>query len=275
MHPVLFEFSTPKFLQGLLPDTMTLYSYGTMIALGALLGFIYVAYEARKQFDLPVDKTQQLVLVIVISAVIGGKAFVIFEDPARYLSDPLSLLTNFGNGFVFYGSLLFAIPAMLVFFRLNKLPVLPMLDIVAILTCIVHGFGRLGCFFAGCCYGIPTDGPVAVVFEDPLTQARPMHTALHPTQLYSVLLIATIALVLLQVKRRRQFYGQLFMLYLMMYSIGRSVIEVFRGDLSRGYAIGNIISNAQLVSFIVFCVALYVYVRLKKNPKYKVRQAPL
>jgi phosphatidylglycerol:prolipoprotein diacylglycerol transferase len=274
MHPIIFEFSTPKFLQGLFPDTITLYAYGTMIALGALLGFMYTAYEAKKQFGLPVYKTQQLVLLIIVAAVIGGKLFIIFEDPDRYLGEPGALLRDFGNGFVFYGSLLFAIPAMLLFFSVNRLPVLPMLDIVAILTCIVHGFGRMGCFFAGCCYGVPTDGPLGVVCTDPHTQADPMHTPLHPTQLYSVGLIAVIALTLLQIKRRKRFHGQLFVVYLLMYSAGRSVIEVFRGDLSRGYAIGDIVTNAQLVSFLIFAAAAYAYFRLGKDPRHRVRKAP-
>jgi phosphatidylglycerol:prolipoprotein diacylglycerol transferase len=267
MHPVLFEFNTPQFLRFLFSDTITIYSYGFFIALGAIFGYIYTAYEARKQFKVTYDTTQALVLSIIIAAVLGGKLFLIFEDPKLYLNDPGALLRNFGSGFVFYGSLLTAIPVMLIFFRRHKLPVLPMLDIMAVTACLVHGMGRMGCYMAGCCYGVPSEGLFGVTFTSPLCQADPLNTPLHPTQLYSAILIFGIAIMLIVVKGRKQFNGQLFMLYLMAYAIGRAVIEVFRGDLDRGYVIEDVLSNSQLISIIVFLGALWIYFRLRKTQK--------
>lgn len=267
MHPILFEFKTPEFLSSFLPDTITVYSYGTMIALGALLGFIYTGWQARKQFNVPFDTTNELILTILISAIIGGKLFILFEDPTKYLNHPEELFKNFNQGFVFYGSLLFAVPAMLLFFRIKKLPVLPMLDIMAITTLIVHGMGRIGCFLAGCCYGIPYDGFLAVIFTDPLCQARPLNTSLHPTQLYSVFLILVIMIILLVLSKRKSFDGQLFLLYLILYSFGRSWIEIFRGDISRGYVVDHLISNSQFISLLVFVISVYFYLRLKGASK--------
>jgi phosphatidylglycerol:prolipoprotein diacylglycerol transferase len=57
-----------------------------------------------------------------------------------------------------------------------------------------------------------------------------------------------------------------------MYAAGRSVIEVFRGDLSRGYAIGDLITNAQMISLLVFIGAAYAYYRLGKEPRYRIRK---
>jgi len=267
MHPVLFEFNTPEFLSSFLPDSFTIYSYGTMIALGALLGFFYTARQAKKQFNVPFDTTNELILAILISAILGGKLFLIFEDPSKYLQHPNEILKNFNQGFVFYGSLLFAIPTMLIFFRIKKLPVLPMLDIMAITTLIVHGTGRIGCFLAGCCYGIPHDGFLSVVFTDPICQARPLNTPLHPTQLYSVFLLFGAMTVLLILKNKKSFNGQLFLLYLMIYSFGRIWIEIFRGDLSRGYVVRDIVSNSQFISLLVFIVSLYFYLKLKKRAR--------
>jgi phosphatidylglycerol:prolipoprotein diacylglycerol transferase len=271
MHPILFEFKTPGFLNSVFPDTVTIYSYGTMIALGALLGFFYTAWQAKKQFNVPFDTTNELVLAILISAIIGGKLFVIFEDPSRYLENPKEIFRNFNQGFVFYGSLLFAIPTMLIFFRIKKLPVLPMLDIMAVTTLIVHGTGRIGCFLAGCCYGKPHDGFFSIVFTDPACQAEPLNTPLHPTQLYSVFLLYGILAFLLFVKSKKSFPGQLFLLYLIIYSFGRIWIELFRGDLSRGYVIGEVISNSQFMSLLVFSVSVYFYIKLKKRATRKYR----
>ena len=264
MHPILFEFKTPDFLHSFFPEMITIYSYGTMIALGALMGFIYTGWQSKKQFNVPFETTNELILAILISAIIGGKLFVIFENPSKYLNHPGELLKNFSQGFVFYGSLLFAVPTMLLFFRIKKLPILPMLDIMAITTLIVHGTGRIGCFLAGCCYGTPYDGFLSVVFRDPFCQARPLNTPLHPTQLYSVFLILGIMIFLLVIKDRKSFAGQLFLLYLILYSFGRIWIEIFRGDHSRGYVIDHLISNSQFISLMVFIISIYFYFKLKK-----------
>ncbi len=267
MHPIFFQFEVPDFLKSFLPDTLTIYSYGFLIACGAIAGFIYTAVQAKKQFSVKTETVQMLVVLIIISAVVGGKFFMIFEDPKLYLSEPSKLFKDFNNGFVFYGSLLFAIPTMLLFFRVHKLPTLPMLDIMAGTACIVHAFGRMGCFMAGCCYGTPHEGLFSVTFTDPQCVADPLHTPLHPTQLYSSTMIFAILVIILFVSRRKQFDGQLFMLYLMLYAIGRSVLEIFRGDLERGFLIEDILSNSQFISILVFLTALFFYNRLAKKSR--------
>ena len=85
MYPVLFEFDTPIFLQGIFPDTITIYAYGFFIALGAIAGFIYTAYQAKKRYEVKIDTVQMLVIFIIIASVIGGKLFVVFENPNIYL----------------------------------------------------------------------------------------------------------------------------------------------------------------------------------------------
>lgn len=271
MHPVLFEIDTPEFLRFLFPDTITIYSYGAMIALGALLGFAYTAWQAKKQLNVRYETTNELILFILLFSIIGGKIFVIFEDFKGFLSDPGQLFRNFSSGFVFFGSLLFAIPTMLIFFKVRKIPTLPMLDIMAITTCIVHGTGRIGCFMAGCCHGIPYDGFLSVVFTDPMCQADPLNTPLHPTQLYSVSLIYGIMAILLVVSRRKQFNGQVFLLYLILYSAGRMILEMFRGDLSRGYVIQDLLTNSQFISIMVIIVAIYFYYKLYRKQAIKVK----
>jgi len=270
MHPIFFQFEVPEFLHGFLPDTITIFSYGFFIACGAIAAFIYTAYQAKKQLNVKIETVQLLIILIIISAVIGGKFFIIFEDPKYYLSNPALLFKSFNTGFVFYGSLLFAIPTILLFFKAHKLPVLPMLDIMAGAVCLVHGFGRIGCFMAGCCYGIPNEGIFSVTFSDPKCVAEPLHTPLHATQLYSSTAIFAILAIIIFVSRRKQFDGQLFMLYLMLYSIARTILEIFRGDLERGFLLENVLSNSQFISIIVFFVALFFYVRLAKKSK-KVR----
>lgn len=254
MHPVLFKIG----------DTFTIYSYGFFIVIGAICGVTYVWKQSKKQFNTNFDQINTLFLLLLIAAVVGGKLFLFFEKPNYYVNNLGALLT--GRGFVFYGSLLFCIPTMLSFFKKHKLPLYPMLDIMAITTCIVHFFGRIGCFMAGCCHGIEWHGPLAVVFTDEACLA-PLNTPLHPTQLYSSGMILLILLILLVIKKYRKFEGQLFLSYLILYALGRSVIEVFRGDLSRGFVIDGYLSNSQFISLIIILVTLFFYIKLAKKGK--------
>ncbi|TRX60813.1 prolipoprotein diacylglyceryl transferase [Fulvivirga sp. M361] len=265
MYPILFKLPVPDFLESIFGTYFTVYSYGFFIVLGAIAGVTYTSYQAERKFALPFDKINSLFLLLLLAAFVGGKVFLYLENPSRYANNFKGLLT--GKGFVFYGSLLFCIPAMLVFFKRNKLPVYEMLDIMAVTTCIVHIFGRLGCFMAGCCYGIEWHGPIAVTFSDPVCLARPLDQPLHPTQLYGASMIISILLVLLLVKNYQKFHGQLFLTYLLMYATGRSIIEVFRGDVSRGFIIEDYLSHSQFISLIVFSVTAYYYFRLYKKSR--------
>lgn len=247
MYPIVFKIGG-----------FTVYSYGLMIAIGAIAGVAYLAIRGKKELGVTFDQANTLFLSIFVAAVVGGKVFLFFESPSEYLADPGRLFK--GNGFVFYGSFLFAVPAMLWFFRKHKLDPYRMLDIMAITTCLVHMLGRLGCFLAGCCYGVPTDSFLGVVFTHPACSAEPKGVPLHPTQLYEAGYIFIVMIVLLFLRERRKFYGQLFLLYLAFYAVGRMIIEMFRGDEVRGYVL-DFISHSQLVALGILIVVALVYKR--------------
>jgi phosphatidylglycerol---prolipoprotein diacylglyceryl transferase len=248
MYPILFDVGG-----------ITVYTYGLFIAIGAIAGVAYMAIQGKKEVGLSFDQANTLFLLIFLAAFAGGKAFLFFEDIPYYLDHPKRLMT--GRGFVFYGSFLFAIPVMLYFFRKNKLPVYPMLDVMAITTCLVHAFGRIGCFMAGCCYGRPTDTALGVTFTHESCYADPLGTPLHPTQLYEAVFILLVMAFLLVLRDRRKFKGQLFLLYLMLYAIGRFGIEYFRGDLERGFVVEGAISHSQMIAIVIFLAVLVLYIR--------------
>lgn len=251
MHPVLFHLGS-----------ITIYTYGFFIALGAVAGSLYMWKQGNKEYGMSFDQANTLFVLLIVAGVVGGKLFMIFESPSYYLNHLSELLTS--NGFVFYGSLLTAIPLMLWYFRKNKLPVHGMLDIMAVVTCLVHGFGRIGCFNAGCCYGVPTDKPWGVVFTDTACQARPLGESLHPTQLYEAAFIFCIIFFLLWLKPRKSFNGQLFLTYLMIYAAGRCVLEIFRGDLQRGFIFNGLLSTSQAISIVIIAAAAFFFIRWRK-----------
>lgn len=258
MHPILFE-----------AGQFTIYTYGFCIAMGAVLGGLYMWQQGKKQFGWSFDQANTLFVLLMVGGVVGGKIFVVFENPSFYLKNLDKLFS--GSGFVFYGSLLTSIPIMLWYFKKNRIPTLAMLDVMAIVTCIVHGFGRIGCFMAGCCYGKTTHSLLGVVFTNPICQAEPKNVSLHPTQLYEAALIFSILIFLLIYKPYKKFDGQLFIGYLIIYALGRGVLEIFRGDLERGFVVKDFLSTSQFISLLVISVAIYFYVKLNRKPNLGVR----
>ncbi len=259
MHPVLFK-----------AGPITVYAYGFFIALGAVAGVAYLYWRGKKEVNLTYEQVNNLFLLIFATAFVGGKLLLFFESPSYYTQNPGKLIA--GSGFVFYGSFLLAVPAMLWFFNKTKLPVYPMLDIMAGVTCLVHMFGRVGCFMAGCCYGKPTDLFFGVTFTDPACQARPLGTPLFPSQLAEALYIGMVFIVLQLLLKSRTFYGQLFLVYLMLYAFGRFILEYFRGDSGRGFIIEDYLSHSQLISLLLAGAALYFYPVWKKRNAISVKK---
>ena len=228
-----------------------------MIALGVVAGMTYLIVAGRRETGLTFDQANSLFLLIFLAAVVGGKLFLLFEAPDRYVRDPALLFS--GRGFVFYGSFLLAIPTMWWFFKKQKLPIYRMLDIMAVTTCLVHIFGRTGCFLAGCCYGKPTESALGVTFTDPACYAQPLGRPLFPTQMMEAAYIFLVMFLLLKLKTKRRFYGQLFLAYLILYAVGRFILEFFRGDAGRGFIMEPYLSNSQFIALCVLAVVAFVY----------------
>ncbi len=266
MNPVLFQFDMPESLKGIFAEQVTIYGYGFSIMLGVITSYFYIAHHAKKRLGVSYERINDLALIIIFASIFGGKILFYLENPAHYLAHPLDIFSNFTNGFVFLGSLIFAIPCVYFFLKYYKLPILEMFDIIMMGLCILHIFGRTGCLMAGCCYGKPHDGMLAITFTHALSSA-PLNTPLHPTQLYSIGMIFAIFLILLTIRIKQQFDGQILLMYLGLYSFGRSIIEVFRGDEQRGFIIDNYLSHSQFMALLIIMIVVYYYFKLAKNTR--------
>lgn len=262
MKPVLFQFESPEWMS-FLPETVVIHSYGFMIGIGIVVSYLFAVYLG-KSLKVDSDKTASIFFWVFIASLVGGKLFFYFENPTIYFEEPSKMITSPGNGFVFYGSLIFAIPTLIWFLKRSKIPVWGYLDLVAIYAPLLHLFGRIGCFMAGCCHGKVCSPEYGVVFSDPKSSADYLNTPVYPTQLYSIILLSSIIVFLFIYRNRKKFSGQLFLLYIILYSVGRGIIEIFRGDEARGYIIDGILSHSQLIALGVICVAGFIYLKRKK-----------
>ena len=154
------------------------------------------------------------------------------------------------SGGVFYGGFICATVVGIWYLRKHRLPAWQIADMAAPSIALGEAIGRWGCFAAGCCYGKPSAGPFHATFTDSFAHdavGTPMEVSLHPTQIYLSLNAFVIFLVLQWAYRRRTFDGEVFWLYVLLYSITRGIVEVWRGDLVRGFVIPGILSTSQFI----------------------------
>ncbi len=255
MHPELFHIGH-----------LTIYSYGFMIVAGIAIAYFYLKQEWGK-IGLTSELVSSFFLYSIAGVFIGGKIFYFLERPAVFAENPGLFFKNIGNGFVFYGSFLVTIPVLIAFFKKHQLNVWEQFDRVAIGGAVVHGFGKIGCYLAGCCYGLPCgDAWYATTFSDAKTAALPLNQPVYATQLWDATIIGLILLVMLFLKKRKSFNGQLFLVYAIFYAIGRFFTERFRGDEERGFLFDGLLSHSQFLAIIIMlCAGTLYYYRNRNN----------
>jgi len=211
---------------------LTIYSYGLMMALGVGLGLWFVYVQAKKQ-GLPAPRVLDAAFYILLISILGAKLILLFSDFSRYTRNPKELLNLARSGGVFQGGLIFGVLFALWYFRRHKLPTWKMADLMGPALALGHGFGRIGCFAAGCCYGRECSLPWGVTFNNPKAEqitGIPLGIERHPVQLYEAILNFLNFMVLFLILRKKRFDGQVFVFYIMNYSVIRFFTEYFRGD---------------------------------------------
>lgn len=264
MFPKLLSVPIPDFLQGIFPSTFTIHSYGLMIALGVIVSF-YVILNLSKHLGINSEQLSELFVWSIVSAFVGGKLFFFLEDIQKYIANPDLIGGAMRGGFVFYGSLLFTIPTIIFWLRKKNIMVRPFLDILAIAGPILHSFGRVGCFLAGCCHGKVCDSWIGVTFSHPDTLADFKNVPLYPTQLFDIGVNMVILLTIIFLRNKKQFEGQLFLIYLMIYAVGRSIVENYRGDDARGFLFDGLLSHSQFIAIVIILACGFVWRKWRKN----------
>lgn len=241
MKPVLFEIFGLK-----------VYGYGTMIAVGIISAITLINYRAKK-LNYDEDSIYNMEILAVIFGVFGGKLLYIITEIKNIIDNP-SLLKDFGNGFVVYGSIIGGALVVFLYCRKKGWKVLKIFDLVIPAVALAQGFGRIGCFLAGCCYGRPTDCFLGVEFHD--SSFAPSNIALHPTQVYSSIFDFLLAFLLLWYSKKDRKDGRVFALYMILYSGGRFLVEFLRND-PRGNV--GILTTSQFIGIFIIIFGILLY----------------
>ena len=240
---------------------LTVHSYGLMIALGILVCVFMGMYRARK-YGYKDEAVLDIAILGILSGFVGAKLLYVLVEFDSFLENPMDVLGS--EGFVVYGGIIVGALVGILYCRIKKLPCWEYFDLLAPSIAVAQGFGRIGCFLAGCCYGRPTDAFWGVTF--PEGSFAPAGVPLIPTQLISSAGDFIITGILLVYSKHNKKAGNVGILYMLLYGIGRFLVECLRSD-DRGTV--GLLSTSQFISIGIILLAIILFFRhqIFKNTK--------
>ncbi len=258
MHPIALELGP-----------LSIHWYGVMVALAFVAG-LWTASRRGLREGVAAEKIIDLGPWLIVGAILGARSlYVISYWDDAFAGKPLAeVFMIWRGGLVYYGGLIGASLACLLYTRLKKLPLWKVADIVAPSIALGSVFGRIGCFLNGCCYGRACSLPWAIRFPADNPRHPPTYPV-HPTELYDALLNLCLYGALAWLYRRKKFDGQVFGCYLVSYAVLRSFVEMFRGDYPEyQHYLGGWATPAHLVSIAILVAGLALLLLLPRpEPK--------
>jgi phosphatidylglycerol---prolipoprotein diacylglyceryl transferase len=235
----------------------------------AFLAALWMAARLAKRNSLDPDAITNLGIYCALAAIVGAKLMMLIVDP-RYRNNPTDIFTldTLQSGGIFYGGLLAALAVAVWYMRKSRLPGWKTADVFAPAIALGHGIGRLGCFSAGCCWGVECHLPWAVTFRNPVAHdlvGVPLNQPLHPTQLYESFADLAIFAVLYRQIGKAHRPGAIIGLYLMLYSTARFIVEFFR-DHQQGNLWGSPLDTSQWISLALCAVGAWCFLRRENEP---------
>lgn len=237
-----------------------LHTYGVLVALAFLVA-LWMAGRLGRSLGLNHDAVTNLGIYCALAAIAGAKLLMFILDLPYYAQHPDQIFSfaTLQAGGVFYGGLIAALVVAFWYMRKTKLPPLPTADAFAPAIALGHGIGRLGCFSAGCCWGIACTRSWAVTFTNPAAHditGVPLNQPIHPTQLYEALAEFIIFGVLYWRFKQPHRNGAIIGLYLILYSTARFIVEFFRVH-DQANPFGGPLNASQLISIGLFLLGAW------------------
>lgn len=246
--------------------------YGVIIAIGMLAGILMATYEAKRTGQNP-DDYFDLAIVAIICSVIGARIYYVVFSWDLYKDDLMSIFNLRQGGLAIYGGVIAAIITTVIFARVKRLSFPKLADTAGIGLILGQIIGRWGNFFNREAFGDYTDSllamqiPVSTVRSSEITEKLAEHIMeidgisyiqVHPTFLYESLWNLGVLVILLLIRRYKKFEGEVFLLYLIGYGIGRFWIEGLRTDQllipSTNIAVSQVLAAVLVVVSIIMLI---------------------
>lgn len=237
------------------PLFLNVHMYGIMIAVGILFAFL-VLFRYSKKLGLPGKLTDLVYYDGIVSILLGFGFAALFQATYNYIEHPENGF-HLGEGITFLGGMIGGTVVYLIIWMIFRKKVPGNLyDIMPVIPCMItvgHAFGRIGCFFAGCCYGKPTDSIFGVQFPGAYFEQL---GKVHPTQLYEAAFLFVLFGVLTWLLLKKKFQYTM-TVYLASYGVFRFLIEFLRYD-DRGQ-LGKLLSPSQTMSLVFLGLAVLAF----------------
>jgi phosphatidylglycerol---prolipoprotein diacylglyceryl transferase len=234
--------------------------YGIAMVL-AVIAILTISYFESKRLKIAEEHLYNLGVWAIVSGIVFARVFHIIDKWQYYMEHPGQLL-NF-EGLAVYGAVFGIILVIVIYSMVKKLSLWTVADMVSCGALVGMAIGRVGCLVNGCCYGLPTDLPWSVTYNNPNSYAV-IGVPIHPTQIYHIIWNLAAFGLLWMVRKQLKPEGTLFLGYLAFYAAGDLLIRFLReGD---PYMFG--IQQAQLIGIIILMITvpLIIY-RIRKYRK--------
>lgn len=205
---------------------MPIYTYGLIIGLGLVLGFLYALKEVKK-CGISQDDFYNMFLIGVPASIICARLYYVIFNWEYYQSNLIEVFNIRGGGIAIYGGVIGAAAAVLIYCRVKKIKIGKVLDILAVGLLIGQAIGRWGNFVNGEAFGAECSLPWAMTVEQ---EGKIVANMVHPTFLYESLANAAGVLFLCLYKKKKVFDGEIFCGYMVWYGVSRMFIEGLRAD---------------------------------------------
>lgn len=247
---------------------LAIHAYGLCIAIGATIALVLAMRDKKLASLIKPDDLITSLQLLIFAGYVGGR--IVFLISEGIFFSHFDMLVKFWEpGFSVLGSIIgvFAILGGYLYFK--KISILAYLDRIALYAPLVQSFGRLGCFFAGCCYGTACNAWWAVTYTHPDHMA-PLNIAIHPSQLYSsAMLLGIFLLLYFVVEKRVKTAGVIVCMYTICAGLERFLIDFFRWDrLFFNNDTHALISIHQWIGLFVSasaCIMLFIILRQSKK----------
>ncbi len=204
-------------------------SYGLAIGIALIIFTLCLKYDEKRAELISYDLFLHLLSWGILVGIVGGRLLYAVSEWHMF-NHSVEIFALWQGGFSILGTIIalsFVMPWMI---RRYRIPTLALLDRCALYAPLVQAISRIGCFFAGCCYGAPSTVYWAITYAD-VDSIAPLYCSLHPTQLYSSFLFFLIFIFLFCFIQYRVYKpGNILFWYLFLQSIERFFVDFFRGD---------------------------------------------
>jgi len=219
MYPVILHIYGPIAIQ----------SYGLCILIGLAIFFYFCHKRVVERKLATSDQIYSIVGICIAAALVGGKIVHIISEWKDY-EHWYDCFAIWDGGFSILGSMIAVFLYVPYYLYTHGIPIISLFDTAALYVALLHAFGRIGCFCAGCCHGTITQSILSITYTHPESRAL-LGAPLHPTQLYSSLIFFGIFIILRFIAPRWCTHpGQMALLYLILASCERFLLDFIRYD---------------------------------------------